>query len=75
MDWIPEKVLQRYVVENFHRFQDEFYTKFNAKISYARHNKPVDKYPDVYFVLEDKQEYQLRSNGKQNFDGIMDNLL
>jgi hypothetical protein len=69
MEWIPEKVLQRYVVENFQKFQDEFQNRFNSKINYARHNKPIDKYPDIYFVLEDKQEIPIEVEWKtSNFD-------
>jgi len=69
MEWIPEKVLQRYVVENFHKFQEEVENRFNTKISYARHNKPIDKYPDIYFVLEDKQEIPIEVEWKtSNFD-------
>ena len=69
MEWIPEKVLQRYVVKNFQKFQEEFQNRFNSKINYARHNKPIDKYPDIYFVLEDKQEIPIEVEWKtSNFD-------
>ena len=52
MEGVPEKVLQRFVLEEYKIFQKYF----DAKISYVRYNQPIDTYPDLYFVLEDKRE-------------------
>ena len=72
MEWIPEKVLQRYVKENPHLFQDHF----DAKISYVRFNQPFDRYPDLYFVLEDKREIPVEVEWKtSNFNHNPDVLI
>ena len=56
MEWIPEKVLQSYVVENFFEFQEVFQKLFEQEIDYVRYNKSIDRYPDLFFVLKDKRE-------------------
>ena len=56
MDAVPEIVLQRYILDKFPQFQSYFQKYYNAKISYVRSNQPEDKFPDLYFVLEDKRE-------------------
>ena len=69
MEWIPEKVLQRYVLENYQQFQEEFQKLFNAKISYVRYNQPIDRFPDLFFVLEDKREIPVEVEWKtSNFN-------
>ena len=69
MEWIPEKVLQQYILENYRLFQDVFQTRFNSRIAYVRTNKPIDRYPDLYFVLENKQEIPVEVEWKSsNFD-------
>lgn len=47
--WLKERVLQRYVIENPSKFKP-----FGLKILNIRDNK--DKYPDLYFVLENGEE-------------------
>ena len=47
--WLKERVLQRYVIENPSKFKP-----FGLKILNIRDNK--DKYPDLYFVLENGKE-------------------
>ena len=47
--WLKERVLQRYVIENPSKFKP-----FGLKILNIRDNK--DKYPDLYFVLENGNE-------------------
>lgn len=69
MEWIPEKVLQRYVLENYQEFQQEFEKLFNSKISYVRYNQPIDRYPDLFFVLEDRREIPVEVEWKtSNFN-------
>ena len=72
MEWVPEKVLQRFVLEEYKIFQKYF----NAKISYVRYNQPIDRYPDLYFVLEDKREIPVEVEWKtSNFDHNPDVLI
>ncbi len=72
MEWIPEKVLQRFVLEEFQIFQKYF----DVKISYVRYNQPMDRYPDLYFVLEDKREIPVEVEWKtSNFDHNPDVLI
>lgn len=76
MEWIPEKVLQRYVVENFSEFQGVFQKLFDQEIDYVRYNKPMDRYPDLFFVLKDKREIPVEVEWKtSNFDHPPDILL
>lgn len=76
MEWIPEKVLQRFVKENPQLFQQYFLDRFNSKISYIRYNIPIDRYPDLFFVLEDKREIPVEVEWKtSNFDHELDVLI
>jgi len=47
--WLRERVLQRYVIENKSKFKP-----FGKKILSIQDNK--DKYPDLYFTLDDGKE-------------------
>jgi len=69
MDAVPEIVLQRYVKDKFQQFQPFFQKHYNAKIDYVRSNVPEDKFPDLYFVLEDKREIPVEVEWKtSNFN-------
>ncbi len=72
MEWVPEKVLQRFVLEEYQIFQKYF----DTKISHVRYNQPIDRYPDLYFVLEDKREIPVEVEWKtSNFDHNPDVLI
>ena len=72
MLYIPEIVLQEFVKEKFQIFQKHF----EKKILYVRNNTPRDKYPDLYFVLEDKTEIPVEVEWKtSNFDHNPDILI
>jgi len=49
--WVAEGVLQKYFVE-----RHEKYSHKGQRIISARFNQPVDTYPDIVCVLEDKRE-------------------
>ena len=75
MDAVPEIVLQRYIKDKFQQFQSYFQKHYNAKISYVRSN-PIkeDKFPDLYFVLEDKREIPVEVEWKTSkFDHAVKN--
>lgn len=50
MEWIPERVLQRYVKENKEKF-DKY---FNGTISEVILNNDI--YPDLYFIIDGKKQ-------------------
>ena len=66
---VPEIILQRYIQDQFDQFQNTFEKLFDSRISYVRRNVPEDKFPDLYFVLEDKREIPIEVEWKtSNFD-------
>lgn len=69
MKLVPEIILQRYVQDKFDQFQKIFEKLFDSRISYVRQNIPEDKFPDLYFVLEDKREIPVEVEWKtSNFN-------
>ena len=69
MKLVPEVILQRYIQDKFDQFQNTFEKLFDSRISYVRRNVPEDKFPDLYFVLEDKREIPIEVEWKtSNFD-------
>ena len=50
MEWIPEKVLQKYVRDN----PDHFKKIFDGKIPRIEFNRILDNYPDLTFVIDNK---------------------
>lgn len=50
MEWIPEKVLQKYVKDN----PEHFKNIFDGKIPRIEFNRIMDKYPDLIFVIDNK---------------------
>ena len=74
MKLVPEVILHRYIQDKFEQFQETFEKLFDSRISYVRRNVPEDKFPDLYFVLEDKREIPVEVEWKtSNFDHT-DNL-
>lgn len=47
--WIKERVLQRYIIENYHKYRPQ-----GLRILQVRDNK--DQYPDLYCLLENGRE-------------------
>ncbi len=69
MKLVPEVILQRYIQDDFEQFQNIFEKLFDSKISHVRRNIPEDKFPDLYFVLENKREIPVEVEWKtSNFD-------
>lgn len=50
MEWIPEKVLQKYVRDNPEHFKEIF----DGKIPWIEFNRILDKYPDLVFIIDNK---------------------
>jgi len=50
MEWIPERVLQKYVRDN----PGKFAYLFNGKIPFIEFNSIMDRYPDLIFVIDNK---------------------
>ena len=69
MKLVPEIILQRYIQDKFEQFQNIFEKLFDSRISYVRRNVPEDKFPDLFFVLENKREIPVEVEWKtSNFD-------
>lgn len=50
MEWVPEKVLQKYVRDN----PKKFAYLFDGKIPHIQFNDIMDRYPDLTFVIDNK---------------------
>ena len=50
MEWIPEKVLQKYVRDNPQKFS----YLFDGKTPHIQFNDIMDRYPDLTFVIDNK---------------------
>jgi len=50
MEWIPERVLQRYVLEN----KEKFAKYFDGKITHVDWND--DRYPDLTFIIDENRK-------------------
>ncbi len=71
MKLVPEVILQRYIQDKFDQFQNTFEKLFDSRISYVRRNVHEDKFPDLYFVLEDKRKIPIEVEWKtSNFDHV-----
>jgi len=51
--WVDEKVLQKYFIENAHKY---YHPVSKLKIISAQPNRIFDLYPDIFCTLEDKKE-------------------
>ena len=52
MKEIPELTLQKYILNNFNEFNDDIIRLFNSPIISAFPNYPEDRFPDIFFKLE-----------------------
>lgn len=60
--WLKERVLHRYLIENFSK-----YRVYNSKIFHVDDNK--DKFPDLFFTLENKKRIPVEVEWEtKNFD-------
>lgn len=55
MKWIDEKVFQKYFKEQFKKYNPLIEKVCGKKLISVSFNKPFDKYPDIWGVLEDGQ--------------------